>query len=204
MERQDHPVSFGDLPKLKLRRQEEERITRLRVATNHSIRYRQPMARVRIRLARSADSRALAELRYRFRAETEAATETKRWFVRRCTSWMKKRFRAGSGPWRCWVLDDGKQLLGHVCVQLFEKIPNPVNDEPELHAYVTNFYVVPELRNQGFGKKLLNKALSWCRTRETDAVILWATPASKSLYCRCGFIEPTDVFELRGGAVQPR
>jgi GNAT superfamily N-acetyltransferase len=162
------------------------------------------MARVRIRLARSADSRALAELRYRFRSETEAATETKPWFVRRCTSWMKKRFRAGSGPWRCWVLDDGKQLLGHVCVQLFEKIPNPVNDEPEFHACVTNFYVVPELRNQGFGKKLLNKALSWCRTRETDAVILWATPASKPLYRRCGFVEPTDVFELRGGPVQPR
>ena len=117
------------------------------------------MVRVRIRLARSRDCRALAELRYRFRAETESVTETKSRFVRRCTSWMKKRFRAGSCPWRCWVLDDGKRLLGHVCVQLFEKIPNPVNDEPELHAYVTNFYVVPEMRDQGLGKRLLNKAL---------------------------------------------
>jgi GNAT superfamily N-acetyltransferase len=109
---------------------------------------------------------------------------------------MKKRFRAGACPWRCWVIDDGKQLLGHVCVQLFEKIPNPVN-EPELHAYLTNFYVVPEMRNQGLGKKLLNKALSWCRAQGTDAVILWATPASKSLYRRCGLVEPSDIFELR-------
>jgi len=110
---------------------------------------------------------------------------------------MKKRFRSAAYPWRCWVLDDGKQLLGHVCVQLFEKIPNPVNDEPELHAYVTNFYVVPEMRSQGLGKSLLNKALSWCRARGTDAVILWATPGSKSLYRRCGLVEPTDIFELR-------
>jgi GNAT superfamily N-acetyltransferase len=161
------------------------------------------MARVRIRLATSDDCRALAEMRYRFRAETKSKIETKSVFVRRCTSWMKKRFRTGSSPWRCWVLDDGKRLLGHVCVQLLEKIPNPVN-EPEFHAYVTNFFVVPEMRNQGFGQGLLNKALSWCRARGTDAIILWATPGSRSLYRRCGFVEPTDLFELRDGAMQPR
>jgi GNAT superfamily N-acetyltransferase len=154
------------------------------------------MARIRIRLARSRDYSALAEMRYRFRAETQSVTETKSRFMRRCTPWMRKRFRSGSHPWRCWVAEDGKWLLGHVCVQLIEKIPNPVN-EPELHAYLTNFYVIPEMRGQGLGKKLLNKALSWCRTRETDAVILWATLASRSLYRRCGLVEPTDIFELR-------
>ena len=161
------------------------------------------MTRARIRLARSSDCGALADLRYRFRAENESVTESKSRFVRRCIPWMKKRFQAGSYPWRCWVLDDGKRLLGHVCVQLFEKIPNPVNDEPELHAYVTNFYVVPETRNRGLGKRLLKKALSWCRARNTDAVILWATPDSKSLYRRCGFVESADIFELRHGVLRP-
>jgi GNAT superfamily N-acetyltransferase len=184
---------------------EERRIpaTCLQVATNRSVGYRRPMVRLRIRLARSGDCRALAELRYRFRAEDESVTETKSRFVRRCASWMKKRFRARSCPWRCWVLDDGKRLLGHICVQLFEKIPNPVN-EPELHAYITNFYVIPEMRDQGIGKRLLNKALSWCRARGTDAVILWPSPASKSFYRRCGFVPPSDIFELRHSALRPR
>ena len=158
------------------------------------------MDRVRIRLARSNDSNALAELRYQFRAEAGSAAETKSRFVRRCASWMKKRFRSGSRPWRCWVLDDGKRLLGHVCVQLFEKLPNPVKDELEFHAYVTNFYVIPEMRSQGFGKRLLDKALSWCRAQETDAIILWATPESRSLYRRCGFAEPADILEQRHSA----
>jgi len=162
------------------------------------------MVRVRIRLAKSGDCRALAEMRYRFRAETESVAEIKSRFVRRCTSWMKKRFRPGSCPWRCWVLDDGKRVLGHVCVQLFEKIPNPVNDEPELHAYVTNFYVIPEMRGQGLGKRLLNKALSWCRARGTDAVILWPSTAIKSFYRQCGFVVPSDIFELRPGALRSR
>ncbi len=181
----------------------ELQITCLRVATNRSIGYHRPMVRLRIRLAKSGDCRALAELRYRFRAETGSVTETESQFVRRCTSWMKKRFRTGSCQWRCWVFDDGKRMLGHVCVQLFEKIPNPVN-EPELHAYVTNFYVIPEMRDQGLGKRLLNKALSWCRARSTDAVILWPSSASKSFYRRCGFVAPADIFELRHGVLRPR
>src|SRR5207237_3408572 len=111
--------------------------------------------------------------------------------------------RTGSNQWRCWVLDDGKRMLGHICVQLFEKIPNPVN-ELELHAYVTNFYVLPEIRNQGLGKRLLNKALSWCRARGADAVILWPSTASKSLYRQYGFAAPPDIFELRSGALRPR
>ena len=162
------------------------------------------MPRVRIRLATSSDSRALANLRYRFRSETESATENKARFVRRCISWMKKHFHTSSSQWCCWVIDDGERLLGHVCVQLFEKVPNPIHDEPERHAYVTNFYVIPEMRRQGFGEKLLNKAVSWCRARGTDAIILWATAGSKSLYRRCGFVEPTDVFELRAGFVRRR
>jgi GNAT superfamily N-acetyltransferase len=153
-------------------------------------------------MATSADWRAMAEMRYRFRTEIESAIETKSRFVRRCASWMKKHFQSGSRRWRCWVLDDGKRLLGHVCVQLFEKIPNPVN-EPELHAYMTNFYVVPEVRQRGLGKKLLNKALLWCRGQGVDAVILWATPESRSLYRRCGFIESADVFEARGDNLRP-
>jgi ribosomal protein S18 acetylase RimI-like enzyme len=101
------------------------------------------------------------------------------------------------------VLDDGKQLLGHVWVQLLEKIPNPV-DEPELHAYVTNFYIVPEKRDRGLGRKLLNEALSWSRAQGADSVILWATPGSRSLYRRCGLVKSGDILELRRDAFRPR
>ena len=147
-------------------------------------------------MATSADCRALAEMRYRFRAELRSPSEPRSRFVRRCTSWMKKRFRAGSSAWRCWVIYDGKQLLGHVCVQLFEKMPNPVN-EPEVHAYLTNFYIVPEMRSHGLGGRLLKKAVSWSRGQGADAIILWASPASRSFYRRCGLVESADIFELR-------
>jgi GNAT superfamily N-acetyltransferase len=154
------------------------------------------MARIQIRLATSRDWNALAEMRYQFRAELGSTTESKSRFVRRFKSWMEKGFDSGASTWRCWVIDDGKQLLGHVCVQLFQKMPNPVN-ESEVHAYLTNFYVMPEMRCHGLGRRLLNKALSWCRAQGVDAVILWASSESRSLYRRCGLRESADVFELR-------
>ena len=161
------------------------------------------MGRVQIRLAKSTDWPALAAMRYRFRAELGSTVESKSRFVRRCTSWMEERFDSSSSAWRCWVVDDGRQLLGHVCVELFEKIPNPVN-EPELHAYLTNLYVVPQERSRGLGRRLLNKALSWYRAQEVDAIILWASPGSRSLYRRCGLGQPADIFELRTAAHRPR
>ena len=161
------------------------------------------MARIKIRLANPADSQALADLRYRFRTEVEPATKSEGPFRRRCASWMRKRLRPGRWPWSCWVLDDGQRLLGHIWVQLFEKVPNPVN-EPELHAYITNFYVVPEMRSRGLGKRLLNKALSWSRAQGTDAIILWATPGSRSLYRRSGLAESAEIFGIRQAAHQKR
>ena len=145
------------------------------------------MRRLQLRVARADDWNALAEMRYRFRTELESPTGEKSRFVRRCRSWMRKRFCSDSYSWRCWVVDDGKQLLGHVCVELFEKMPNPVN-EPELHAYVTNFYIVPELRNHSLGGRLLKKALSWCRAQGVDAIILWAVLKANRFIAGAGYL----------------
>ena len=160
------------------------------------------MTRVRIRLANAKDCAALAEMRYRFRAELGRTNESKPVFTRRCSSWMKKRLHQKSSSWRCWIAENGKHIIGHACVQLLEKMPNPVN-EPEFHAYVTNCYVLPDIRSRGIGKKLLDKALSWCHTKKVDAVILWASPDSRSFYRRSGFNISADLFELRRRGGRP-
>jgi hypothetical protein len=116
---------------------------------------------------------------------------------------MKKRFGCGLSLWRCWVVEDGKQLLGHVCVQLFEKMPNPVKRTGG-SCLPDQFLCGPGNARPGLGRKLLKKALSWCRARGADAVILWATPDSKSLYRRCGLLESDDILELRGNNFRPR
>src|SRR5436190_13389283 len=87
---------------------------------------------------------------------------------------------------------------------MLEKIPNPLKDEPELHAYVTNFYVVPGNAGQGTRQKIVEQSaimVPLSRHRRGDFV---GSPASKSLYRRCGFVAPSDIFELKDGATRRR
>jgi len=147
-----------------------------------------------IRRAGPADADALARLRFRFRTEIKRPAESEEAFARRCGDWMARRL-AADGLWRCWLAESPSGMLGHAWLQIWEKLPNPVG-EPEWYGYVTNLYVVPDLRGGGVGGKLLEAAIEECRTGGVDTVILWPTPKSRSLYLRHGFTEADDVLAL--------
>jgi GNAT superfamily N-acetyltransferase len=101
-----------------------------------------------------------------------------------------------SGPWRSWVLEQNGDLVGTVWLQLLEKLPNPVA-EPEWHGYISSLFVLPEARGHGLGSRLLAAALAECDRRGCDAVVLWPTPRSRSLYERHGFAVRQDLLERR-------
>ena len=147
---------------------------------------------ITVRLATSADKTRLAELRYEFRAGRAETTESRDDFLRRCTEWMERRLTGRT--WRCWVAVRGQTIVGHLWLQLIEKIPNPIA-EAEWHAYITNMYV-QEAERGGVGSALLREALDWCGTQDIDYVVLWPTTRSRTLYARGGF-EATDAVLAR-------
>jgi ribosomal protein S18 acetylase RimI-like enzyme len=139
-----------------------------------------------VRRANAADAEVLARLRFEFRAGIADAVEDEASFLARCSGWMRERLESAS-PWIAWVASDaGGAVFGAVWVQLVEKIPNPVG-EPERHAYLSNLFVRPSQRGRGHGSRLLSVALDECDRRGADAVFLWPTPESRSLYARHGF-----------------
>lgn len=148
-----------------------------------------------LRRAVPADARALAQMRYEFRVSLDPATEVADDFVERCAGWMRRRLHA-VGPWYCWITEASDRLTGTIWLQLIEKLPNPVA-ERERHAYITNLYVRPEHRGAGLGGLLLGAALGECERGRVDAVLLWPTPRSRSLYQRHGFGPTTDLLERR-------
>lgn len=156
------------------------------------VRYSAPMTQVR--LATAKDARRLAALRYEFRAAQNPAVETESAFVERCTPWMRERLAPGS-HWRCWVTESDGEVVGHLWLQLIEKIPNPA-PELELHGYITNVYVRPEKRGAGAATAMLDAAITFCREQRVDSVVLWPTEQSRPLYSRNGFVEPGDILEL--------
>jgi|SRR6185295_14097085 len=149
---------------------------------------------VTIRLATPSDALQLARFRYAFRSSLSAVSENEEEFIKRCASWMQERLREPSA-WKCWMAERDLTPVGHLWLQLVEKIPNPIV-EPEYHAYLTNFYVREEARGVGIGSMLLSAALAWSRTHHVHAAILWPTPQSRSLYLRNGFAVRDDLMEL--------
>ena len=149
---------------------------------------------ITIRLATASDALTLARLRYRFRSNIDLACENEAEFVERCKVWMQEGLRDGN-PWRCWVAERDGTLLGNLWIRMIEKVPNPT-DEPENHAYLTNFYVTENARGNGIGSMLLSTALAWCRNGDVQAIILWPTEESRPLYLRHGFSVRDDLLEL--------
>jgi ribosomal protein S18 acetylase RimI-like enzyme len=151
------------------------------------------------RAAMPADAPALARLRLAFRGEVARPTESEIAFLARCTRWMQARLSASS-RWRCWVVDGQTpgELTGTIWLQTIEKIPNPnPTAEPELHGYITNLYVQPGQRGRGLGEALLATALRACDADRCDAVLLWPSPESRSLYRRHGFTVADDLLQRR-------
>jgi GNAT superfamily N-acetyltransferase len=137
---------------------------------------------------------SLATLRHEFRAALAPEVVPERGFHTRCAEWMAARL-PWTDVWRCWIAEgEYAEALGMVWVQFLEKLPNPVG-EPELHAYVTSFYVREAARGRGIGSGLLEAALAACTERGCDTVFLWPTSRSRPLYERHGFTDRSGVLE---------
>lgn len=152
-------------------------------------------AALRFRRATPADAVELARLRFAFRAgRGRPVLEAPDAFRARCEAWMRPRLEADS-RWAAWLAERDLRAVGNVWVQIVEKIPNPGGD-PERHAYISNFFVLPDERNAGCGTALLQHVLGHCRSRDVDTVFLWPTPRSVPFYRRAGFAPPADVLVL--------
>jgi GNAT superfamily N-acetyltransferase len=150
---------------------------------------------VPVRLALASDAAALARLRYEFRAGIAGPAEPEAAFIERCTAWMAQRLRP-DGTWRCWVAEAGEAIVGTAWLQLIEKLPNPVG-ELGRHGYISNLYVQPLHRGSRLGSTLLAECVRAADAMGVDAVILWPTPRSRSLYARHGFAVRDDLMERR-------
>lgn len=148
----------------------------------------------RIRVATAADAPVLADLRLELRTGVSPDIAPESGFRERCAAWMAERL-ARSGSWHCWLAEESDgAALGTVWIQCLERLPNP-EGEPELHGYLTGFYVRAAARNRGVGSALLESALARCAELRLDTVFLWPTPRSRVLYARHGFTQRSGILE---------
>lgn len=138
----------------------------------------------------------MAALRWEFRSVGRGELEeTEHAFVERCGAWMRAALTRDEA-WSAWVAETETGLVGQIWVRLIEKLPNPTH-EPERHAYISNLFVKPAARG-GVGTQLLEACLAWLGEENVDAILLWPSAASRSLYKRHGFTATDDVLLRKG------
>ncbi|WP_255954547.1 GNAT family N-acetyltransferase [Streptomyces odontomachi] len=150
---------------------------------------------VNVREADAADAPVLARLRWAFKQEDHDGdlSEPVR-PMKHAEDWIRDRL--ASKRWLAWVAESHGEICGHVFLHLVERIPEPYEDNTPV-GYVTNFYVVPEHRNRGFGAALLQALRRHAQDSGIDVLIVWPSEGSVPLYRRSGFQSPTELLEAR-------
>ena len=155
-----------------------------------------------IRRATADDARALAASRHQFRttfdsprpAPQDAAFETEAAFVERAAPLIDGFLRAGR--WHAWIAECGGRICGHLFLQMIDKMPNPDPREPEHLAYLTSFFVEPDLRDRGVGAALMQQLEAFAQRSDVEKIlIVGTTPRSRSLYARRGYQSAPDLLQ---------
>ena len=86
------------------------------------------------------------------------------------------------------------RIMGGVAVLTYRWVSSPQNPRPE-KAYILNMYVYPDFRSKGVTRKLMERAIQWCREQGFFSVDLHASKMGMRLYDKLGF-KPTNEMRL--------
>ena len=94
-----------------------------------------------------------------------------------------------------WIVEDGERIVGSLAIVKFS----------EIEAQLRWLLLVPEIRSQGIGRKLVEEALDFCRDAGYSSVFLWTVntlPIAAKLYQSMGFRKAEELtHEMWGSTV---
>src|SRR5262245_66684775 len=124
------------------------------------------------RPAIESDLRLLAELRWHLRAEDRPALDpiAHDQFVAEFVRLQQAEWNAGAV--QHWIATQRERAVAAMSVIFVKKLPAP--DELQGRwGYLTNCYVLPEMRNAGVGTALLTLMKAWALAERDELLLLW-------------------------------
>jgi GNAT superfamily N-acetyltransferase len=155
-----------------------------------------------IRQATLSDADELAQLRWTFSSPTQQTAQPLDEFRGPFTAYLAGALADG---WVIWVAEAAGHIVGNMYVQPVDKLPRP-GRFGHRWGYVTNVYVVPEMRNSGLGAALMAQVQNWAREADLEFLLLWPSERAVPFYQRTGFTLDQDalIWELPArGSRQP-
>lgn len=110
-----------------------------------------------------------------------------------CIRFLRNGFEDGTYVY--WIAQHQGEIVSTAFVQRIRKVPKP-DRIADYIGYLTNVFTLSGHRNRGVGTELLETMVAWARREDLDALIVWPSDRSISLYERCGFRSRNDVMEF--------
>jgi len=151
---------------------------------------------ISFRLATLKDGEQLADLRWRLQTGDERSVDVSERIL--FTDCFARLFAADEmHDYTHWVANVQERLVAVMSVKVVRQLPTPQRLQGSW-GYLTNCYVLPEYRNRGIGRKLLEHVKNWSESQGCSLLIVWPSDGSYSFYRRFGFERGTDplVFSL--------
>jgi len=151
---------------------------------------------IQYRKATPSDAVALAELRWEFRfgSRTGPVAVSPAEFQRIYAEYISQSLE--SGEWVVWVAELSGEIIAHVYMHIFRKLPNPYAIEKYL-GYISNVYTRPLYRSTGIGAALMGHVKDWALQQgQMDVLFLWRSEESEAFYQRQGFLPNPHIMEF--------
>jgi GNAT superfamily N-acetyltransferase len=145
-----------------------------------------------IRPAGVGDSRDLAGLRWTWRAvEVGERGMSEEAFVTAFTAWYGDHLQ----DHRAFLAEVDGRVVGMACLAIFDRVPGPLRFV-RLAGLVQSVYVIPEVRDQGIGRLLVEAVIAEARDRKLEFLIVHPSERAFSLYRRLGFAVTDSLLHL--------
>lgn len=150
------------------------------------------------RIANAADLPQIADLRWRLRVDDAPTLDPSDY-----DRFVADFIRISEAEWQPsdivhWIAADDGRVLAIMSVIIVRKLPSP----EELRGrwgYLSNSYVLPEVRNGRVGQRLLTAIKDWASSEDLELIVVWPSERAYPFYERAGFSRYPDplVFKLK-------
>ena len=147
------------------------------------------------RLARAADLRQLAELRWQSRTDEdgERPRHGHGEFTTSCEQFLREGLSSGARAY--WLAVENDKIISHIFVQQIPMVPRPYKID-DRWGYITNAYTLPERRGEGIGESLMKRVIAWAQAEDLELLIVWPSDRAVSFYHKLGFSADNDILQL--------
>ena len=104
------------------------------------------------------------------------------------------RYEIPAGSSRAWVIDDAGMIAASGVLKFTDWLPRPDGQRRGL-VYAHSVYTVPEYRQRGLARRILNVMIDYCRDNGWPRLNLHASDMGRGLYEDLGF-QPTNEMRL--------